>query len=290
MFERDVHFANISLSVDPIDQPRTEENDNVMAIFYEEQPLMWEFTREAIGDTVRRCPGEIDFLDVGTGSGVWSILICKSIGAKHVIAIDKSSRAIQMAQKNAERNGVSFELRHEFYNMNSALHASAKVIGLYAPYHLYPPEVEMTVPQHARGGIDGQQIFREQLCTADYHLANDGIIVFNQMCLGKNDRPAFLDYIPQLIRGSSITYTNIFEPINTEDFLKSVYENEFPDYQKSISCKYPQLFFCDGIIRRDGEGVSKEVQHGIDLQGRSWKDRIEAHRELAKHSKNHRKR
>lgn len=285
MFEQEAHFANISISVDPINRSRTEDDDNVMAILYEEQPLEWEFTKDLIKTTINQCSGNIDFLDVGTGSGVWSILVCKNIGAKRVVGIDKSSRAIQMARKNAEKNCVSFELRHEFYNMNSAPHASAKVIGLNPPYHLYPAEIEMTVPQHGRGGIDGQQVFREQLCTANYHLANDGIVIFNQMCLGKDDRPAFLDYIPHLIQESSITYANIFEPIDTANFLKRVYEDRFLEYQQSISSKYPQLFLCDGIIKKDGRQNITRVQHGIDLKGRSWKDRIEAHRELVKHSK-----
>lgn len=283
MFDAEAQFAGITLTVDPIDRTRTDESDNVMAMFYEEQPFMWEYTKGVIAKTIASAKGAIDFLDVGTGSGVWSILVGKHTKAKNILAIDKSPRAVQEAKKNGDRNGVSFSLQQEFYNMNSAPFRSAKVIGLYPPYHLYPPEIETKIPQHARGGVDGQQIFKEQLCVANYHLAEGGIIVFNQMCLGKDGKPAFESYIPHLIDGASLTYTNIFQPMSTKEFLSGVYGNDFVEYQEVVSNTYPELYYCDGIITRDGKGSITVVEHEIDARGRSWKDRIELHRQIALH-------
>jgi SAM-dependent methyltransferase len=283
MFDAEVNFANITLLVDPIDRTRTEVSDNVMAMFYEEQPFMWEFVKDDISKAIKTSKGDIDFLDVGTGSGVWSILVAKNLGAQKIIAIDKSRRAIEEAKKNAERNNVLFSLQEEFYNMNSVPYRSVKSIGIYAPYHLYPKEMEMKIPQHARGGIDGQQIFREQLCTANYHLADEGSIVFNQMCLGRNGIPEFVQYIPHLLEDVSLKYTNIFPPMRTDEFLKGIYGDAAKDYQEKISKKYPELYYCDGVITRDSKCTIEEVAHDIDLKGRSWADRIELHRQIALH-------
>lgn len=283
MFNTSVNFANIKIEVDPINRQRMEDSDNVMAMFYEEQPFMWEFVKEEIAKTIQKAEGKIDFLDVGTGSGVWSILVAKNLKAKRILAIDKSPRAIKWAQKNAQLNGVDFEIRQEFYNLSTTPYQSCKVIGLYPPYHLYPQEVELKIPQHARGGIDGQQIFREQLVTADYHLAEDGIIVFNQMCLGRNGVPEFTQYIPHLLHDVSLEYTNIFSPITTQEFLEGVYGNRYLKYIKKISTNYPELYYCNGIIRRDGIGSIQEIIHAIDTNGRTWKDRIALHHEIAKH-------
>ena len=283
MFDDKANFANISLEVDPIDRSRSEDSDNVMAMFYEEQPFMWEFVKDRIGQTITNVSAEIDFLDVGTGSGVWSILVAKNIKANNIIAIDKSKRAVEWANKNAQLNEVSFAIQNEFYNMSSAPYKSCKVIGIYAPYHLYPKEVEFKIPQHARGGVDGQQIFREQLVVADYHLGDGGIVVFNQMCLGKGGKPAFAEYIPHLLKEVSLEYTNIFPPMKTREFLEKIYEGKYTEYIDQVSEEFPELYYCDGIITKDGKGGITEVKHDIDLKDRSWDDRIKLHHEIAKH-------
>ena len=283
MFDASASFANVILRVDPIDRKRKENSDNVMAMFYEEQPMMWEFVKNEIEKSIKKTEGEINFLDVGTGSGVWSILVAKNLKAKNILAIDKSPRAIKWARKNAKLNKVNFKINHEFYNISTAPYQSCKAIGIYAPYHLYPKEVEFKIPQHARGGVDGQQIFREQLVVANYHLAKDGIVVFNQICLGRNGHPEFVNYIPQLMESVSLEYTNIFTPMKTKDFLKAIYGNSNASYVNETSKKFPELYYCDGIIRRDGLGIIQEVKHSIDPRGRSWKDRIKLHAEIAKH-------
>jgi SAM-dependent methyltransferase len=282
MFDDHVKFAGVELEVDPIDRERTENSDNAMAIFYEEQPFMWEFVKDEIRSTIESVDGSIDFLDVGTGSGIWSLLVAENTSADNVVAIDKSKRAIKKARGNRDRNDAGFEVREEFYNTFSAPHRSSKVIGLYPPYHLYPQEISEDIPQHARGGVTGQQIFKEQLVIMNYHLADDGIIVFNQMCLG-SDEPAYIDYIPELVEGASVHYTNIFPPMKTAEFLSEVYEDQFAEWQKSVSELYPQVFYTTGWIRRDGKEEIREIDHSINLHGRSWDDRIKLHHEIGKH-------
>ncbi len=284
MFDDEAEFAGIHLKVDPIDRKRSDQSDNVMAIFHEEQPFTWEFSMPYIAQALQESNGSIDFLDIGCGSGVFSILVSKHFPGSKVIALDKSPRAIEQAQDNAKRNGVSFDVKHELYSPESFPKNSAKVIGLYPPYHLYPEEIADKIPQHARGGSNGQDEFKNQLQIADHHLAENGIIFFNQMCLGDATEPEFTKYIPEYIHNKpSVLYTNVFPPMATDQFLQGVYGEKHPDYVRQTTEENPKVYYNVGVIRRDGKGEIKEVPHSIDLRGRTWDDRIKLHYEIAQH-------
>ena len=54
MFDASASFANVILRVDPIDRKRKENSDNVMAMFYEEQPMMWEFVKNEIEKSIKK--------------------------------------------------------------------------------------------------------------------------------------------------------------------------------------------------------------------------------------------
>jgi len=283
MYDDNAQFAGISLMVDPITRKREESADNVMAIFHEEQPFTWEFVQPYIAKALKESGGTLDFADVGTGSGVFSILVAKHFPGTKIVAIDKSPRAIEHARQNAALNGVSFELKFGQYAKDMLPEASVKVIGLYPPYHLYPESVAEKIPQHARGGSDGQEEFRNQLAIAGAHVAENGIIFFNQMAVGTEAGPEFLDYIPKLIPGASVTYTNVFEPMYTHEFLEGVYGNKHADYVAAMSERAPMVYYCVGIIRKDGKNAESVVKHSVNLQGRTWAHRILLHKEIANH-------
>src|SRR3989344_2255717 len=284
MFDENVEFAGIKLKVDPINRKRTDQSDNVMAVFYEEQPFTWEFSKPYIAKALQDSNGSIDFLDIGCGSGVFSIFVSKQFPGSKVIALDKSARAIEQAQENAKLNDVRFEVKHELYSEDSFPPKSAKVIGLYPPYHLYPEAIRDKIPQHARGGSDGQDEFKNQLQIANHHLADGGVIFFNQMCLGDDKDPAFARYIGKYIDGNpSVVYTNVFPAMSTDDFLRGVYGEKHPDYVKKTAEETPMVYYNVGIIRRDSKGEIKEVPHSVHLRGRSWDDRIKLHYEIAQH-------
>lgn len=283
MYDEHVTVLGINLTVDRIDRQRSDESDNVMAIFHEEQPFTWEFVQPAIEQALRESTGEIDFLDVGTGSGIFGILMAKHHGAK-IVSIDKSPRAIEQAHANAAANGVELTLKRERYALDSVPERSAKVIGLYPPYHLYPESIADRIPQHARGGSDGQAEFRNQLAIANHHLADQGVIFFNQMCLGSESGPEFIRYIPEFIEGNpSITYTNVLAPMATREFLEGVYQGRHADYVEATSTRSPLVYYTVGLIRRDGKGEVTVQPHAINLKGRTWQDRIELHRQIASH-------
>jgi 2-polyprenyl-3-methyl-5-hydroxy-6-metoxy-1,4-benzoquinol methylase len=114
MFDSYVEFGGIELAVDPIDRDRTEDSDNAMAIFYEEQPFMLEFSKQVVKQTLENTEGEIDFLDVGTGSGVLGLYIAHNASAQSVVGIDKSGRSVKKARNNRDLNGLNFEIKEEF--------------------------------------------------------------------------------------------------------------------------------------------------------------------------------
>lgn len=283
MFDTHVTLDGVTIDVDPINRPRSEQDDNVMAIFWEEQPFTWQFIQPYVHQALAESDGSIDFLDIGTGSGIFGILMAKRYSAK-VFAIDKSSRAIAQAKANAARNGVQMTLLHQEYSRQSVPPYSTKIVGMNPPFHLYPPEIEQTIPQHARGGSDGQGEFRSQLAIADNHLAKNGVLFFILMCPGDTHGPTFLDYIPKLISDNpSIMYTNVFPPMETKTFLQDVYGNRHEQYTKATAQTFPMLYYTVGIIRRNGKGEVQEVEHGIDLRGRTWQDRVELHQQIAGH-------
>ena len=73
-----------------VDSPDTRhKTDNVMPIFWEEQPFTWLYAKNEIQKTLRIVKGEIDFLDVGTGCGEFAILAAKEFGAKY-LDVDKN--------------------------------------------------------------------------------------------------------------------------------------------------------------------------------------------------------
>jgi len=279
MFDTDVSFEGITLNVDSIDKPGT---GLIMPIFQEEQPFTWEFSLPYIREAISESEGSVDFLDVGTGCGVFGILMNRILDA-NVLAIDRNPLAIERARSNAKANGCHLILKNEIYGVSTVPTKSAKVIGIYPPYHLYPEEVGSMIPFHARGGSDGQAEFKNQLTIANHHLASNGVLFFNQMCLGTKKGPAFLDYVPELMKECSLTYTNVLEPIDTREFLTGVYGKRHPEYVERTAKESPMLYYCVGIIGRDGTSTTVQIAHDINLHGRSWNDRIQLHREIANH-------
>ncbi|OQB06689.1 MAG: N5-glutamine S-adenosyl-L-methionine-dependent methyltransferase [bacterium ADurb.Bin212] len=259
-------------------------NEALMYFMYEEQPILWQYVKPKLDRVLNESAGEIDFLDVGTGSGIFSLLIAKHFPKTKITAIDLNPRAIKTAKDNALNNDLNnIEFKLETYQRDSVPKESAKVIGIYPPYHLYPRDSEQSIPFHARGGSLGQREFIYQLTIADYHLAENGIIFFNMFCLGDKDGPNYLKYVPEIIADSSIEWTNILPRIKTIDFLNQLYPNCYRNFISKTAGRYAYLYFTDGIIRRDGKGEKKEIKHNLDLKGRNWHDRVLAHKAVADH-------
>lgn len=284
MYDRECMVDGISIITDPAGQKYLEQGKQaLMFLMHEEQPLLWEFARPHIAAALAESKAEVTFLDVGTGSGVFAILVCKHFGGK-VVAIDINPRAVEVAGGNAQRNGfVDIELRHERYGVETVETGQAQVIGIYPPYHLYPRQIESKLPMHCVGGSYGQREFISQLTIADRHLASGGVLFFNMFCLGGEEGPQFLKYVPEIMSDCSLTWTNVLPRISTYEFLDAIYPDRHRQFVEMLASRHAWLYLTDGIVKRDGKDVIGYVDHGIDLKGRTWQDRIDEHRAVAAH-------
>jgi len=62
---------------------------------------------------VEKSPTHISILDIGTGSGCIAISLAKLIPNSDVTAVDVSEKALEVAKKNAEVNGVNVHFVHD---------------------------------------------------------------------------------------------------------------------------------------------------------------------------------
>ena len=60
-----------------------------------------------------KSPANISILDIGTGSGCIAISLAKLLKDSYVTAVDISEKALEVARKNAEANGVNVRFVHD---------------------------------------------------------------------------------------------------------------------------------------------------------------------------------
>lgn len=66
-------------------------------------------TEELVAKVVAETKPQMRILDVGTGSGAIAVSIARNVAEAKVVAVDISDVALEIAAKNAERNGVKVE-------------------------------------------------------------------------------------------------------------------------------------------------------------------------------------
>jgi release factor glutamine methyltransferase len=139
------------------------------------------------------------FLDVGTGSGCVAISILHEHRKTEGTAIDVSARALQVAERNAERHGVRDRLRL----VESDLFAAVPARQIFDLIVSNPPYVAsddldqlqrevQREPRHAlEAGSDGLDIIRRLLREAADHLRKDGHLIFE---FGMGQDAAILEF------------------------------------------------------------------------------------------------
>jgi release factor glutamine methyltransferase len=128
-------------------------------------------------------PSPVRILDLGTGSGVLSIVLAKEIPQSQITAIEKSS--LEVAQKNALRHAVEDQL--------CLISGDLMKIDWQGPYHLIVsnppyiesanlekcmPEVRQYEPTQALdGGWDGLDFYRFIVSMAWQKLKKNGLLI-----------------------------------------------------------------------------------------------------------------
>jgi len=124
-------------------------------------------------------------LDIGTGSGIIAITLCKALPESHVIATDISRKALRLASQNAHLNGIADRIS---FLQTDLLTPFAKPESFHAilsnpPYipsnaiDALQPEVRNCDPRLAlNGGCDGLDFYRKIIPASIPLLAPGGLL------------------------------------------------------------------------------------------------------------------
>lgn len=135
----------------------------------------------------RNLKGKI--LEIGTGSGLVSILNAKSNPSNSILATDISPEAIECARKNAEANGVR-SLTFLQSNLFEKIEGKFDTILFNPPY--LPTSKEERIPGNLNyafdGGEDGRKTLDIFLEEFDKFLAPRGRLLLTQSSLNSMER------------------------------------------------------------------------------------------------------
>ena len=139
-----------------------------------------ELTLEQISD--RDAP--LNMLDLGTGTGAVALSLLQDLPNAHITATDVAPKALQMAVKNAEKNGMADRFSPLQSNWFEQVFGHFDLIVSNPPYIAsaglaeLEPEVTRFDPVLALdGGEDGLDAYREILVNAREYLAPSGYVI-----------------------------------------------------------------------------------------------------------------
>jgi len=156
-----------------------------------ETELLAEFAIQFIGEMVQRDSGAPPVvIDIGTGSGCLAVSIAKTVPQTVVYASDVSEAALAVAERNAERHGVSDRVHLRCGDVfeafaNDDLHGKIHVIVSNPPYVSrselagLQPEITRFEPEIAYlGGDDGLSFHGKLVNGAAPFLTDSGVLAF----------------------------------------------------------------------------------------------------------------
>lgn len=279
-------FEGLEFYVDAFNKRRRIQQ--IMPIFYEEQPVTWLLYKKEI-KAFMKGRDSIRILDVGCGSGFWGLLLKKNFPNAEVTCLDKNALAIERARFNSLLNHLTVTLVEGFYSEEQFAPNSFDLIVLTPPYHLYDPARTEHIPWFARGGEYGLKEFYSQTRIAKSHLKEDGMILFNQMSAGIG-KPDYVAKYERFFESGQLVYTNILPPTKTRDFLKGLYGQLDSPSLKKLANDMPDLYYTSGIYQRDSQPFracenTASKKRVLSKMRQTWDTRIDLHREINRFSK-----
>lgn len=122
-------------------------------------------------------------LDIGTGSGAIAVSLAKLGRQAQVTAVDVSDRALEIARRNAERNGAAVEFVKS--DCFSALKGQKYDMIVSNPPYISEDEMRGLMPEVTRepelalfGGADGLDFYRRISREAPEYLNEGGCLLF----------------------------------------------------------------------------------------------------------------
>ena len=150
-----------------------------------ETELLVELVVERIIET-RDAKPEIRILDIGTGSGCIAIALAKSLKDVNITAIDRSKKALYVAEDNAKAHNVekyiqflqSDLFKHRLFKtipefdiiISNPPYVPTSQIGLFDETTHKEPKVALD------GGLDGCDVYRRISAEAGKYLKKDGLL------------------------------------------------------------------------------------------------------------------
>jgi len=126
--------------------------------------------------------------DVGTGSGAIAVSLAVNVPHVHILATDISPKAVQVAQRNAEKNAVSNRINFVECDLlpprSLGAFQESKINVLCANLPYIPTKTLHTLPIYGReptlaldGGENGLEVISNLLHIAPLWLAPDGLML-----------------------------------------------------------------------------------------------------------------
>lgn len=129
---------------------------------------------------------EPDVLDLGTGTGCIAVALARNHTGMRVTGVDVSSAALEIARRNAARNGVGDRIRLLDSDLFRSVPVAAEFDAVlsnppYVPHDEIPvldPQVSRHEPRLALdGGPDGLDLIRRIIAEAPEYLKPDGLLM-----------------------------------------------------------------------------------------------------------------
>lgn len=123
-------------------------------------------------------------LDLCTGSACLAIVAAHRFAQAHVVAVDVSRDALEVAKENVKRHGLAARVQLQEGDLFAALGGSRFDLILCNPPYVtnaavasFPAEYKAEPVLAHSGGTDGMDLVRRVIDTAGDHLAPDGVLV-----------------------------------------------------------------------------------------------------------------
>ncbi|MBI3012891.1 MAG: peptide chain release factor N(5)-glutamine methyltransferase [Elusimicrobia bacterium] len=164
-------------------------------------------------------------LEIGTGSGIISILIAKKFTDCRVTATDVSEKALRMAQENAHLHGVRQKITFLESNLFSNVSAASRYDFILSnPPYIPTDEISQLQREIQReprialdGGKDGYQIIRPLIQQSQKYLKSGGNFILE---IGHNQSETVLN----LMQKSGYTQCETLKDLSGHDrVIKGIY-------------------------------------------------------------------
>lgn len=172
-----------------------------MEFFVDENVLIPRPDTEILVEEVLNLIGKqenLKIIDICTGSGAIAVSIAKNTNNCKVYAVDISSGALEVAKKNAVKNGVDKKINFIISNMFEQINCNEKfdIIISNPPYietktiSTLSIQVQKEPKIALDGGVDGLDFYRNILMNSKKYLKENGTIA---MEIGYNQKKAVTD-------------------------------------------------------------------------------------------------